>query len=271
MGVALACKVGPEAPALRDLVSGIAAAAGCPERPLHLQALLQLPQVADGYGDVAMSVVEELMTELARELPPAPLWAVACQAGSPRSLQFGEISASEARSVTDDFHYLRSTRDDGRAYGSVTPGGGLVAMCVTSPLDVPHLEAMLAGVSGPRRSPRVLSRVFAFEGAPRNTISHLLSQVCQAERRLGVTDMLTYVNPNMGFTGSSYRASGWCLLGTEPGTSYRYLDHRYVTDRRLVAAYGTSDDTSLRQLAGGRFAVSTMRLMPLLVFHRTLL
>ena len=83
--------------------------------------------------------------------------------------------------------------------------------------------------------------------------------------------MLTYVNPNMGFTGSSYRASGWCLLGTEPGTSYRYLDHRYVTDRRLVAAYGTCQDTALRRLLGGRYTRSIMPLEPLLVFHRTLL
>ena len=248
-----------------------AAVAGCPERALHLQALLQLPQLADERGHAPTPQVEALITDLAGELPPAPLWAVACRVDSPRSLQFLEISASEARSVTDDYHYLRSTREDGRSYGLVTPDGDLVAMCVSSPLDVPRLSAMLAGVSGPRRSARVLSRVFAFEGAPRNTISHLLSQVCHAERRVGVTDMLTYVNPNMGFTGCSYRASGWFLLGTEPGTSYRYLDHRYVTDRRLVAAYGVCQDTALRRLLGERYTRSIMPLEPLLIFHRTLL
>ena len=112
-----------------------------------------------------------------------------------------------------------------------------------------------------------MSRVFVFEGAPRNLISYLLSRAARAERRLGVTDFVTYVNPNMGFTGRSYRASGWQLLGNEPGTTYRYLDSRYVTDRKLEAAFGKHDDGAYRQLLGNRFCISRMPLAPLLVFH----
>ena len=98
-------------------------------------------------------------------------------------------------------------------------------------------------------------------------ISYLLSRAARAERRLGVTDFVTYVNPNMGFTGRSYRASGWQLLGNEPGTTYRYLDSRYVTDRKLEAAFGKHDDGAYRQLLGNRFCISRMPLAPLLVFH----
>jgi hypothetical protein len=64
-----------------------------------------------------------------------------------------------------------------------------------------------------------------------------------SEKNHGVSDYVTYVNPNMGFTGSSYRASGWHLLGTEPGTTYRYLDERYITDRALSAAFPAGPPT----------------------------
>jgi hypothetical protein len=118
---------------------------------------------------------------------------------------------------------------------------------------------------------RVVSRVFVFEGAPRNSISYLLSRVAREERHLGVTDLLTYVNPNMMFSGSSYRASGWRQLGSEPGTTYRYLDGRYITDRELASRYGARGDEGYKYLLGQRFAKSVMPLAPLLVFHTSLL
>src|SRR5579864_3508232 len=98
----------------------------------------------------------------------------------------------------------------------------------------------------------------------------MLSRAGREEQRLGATDFLTYVNPNMGFTGSSYRASGWTQIGMEPGTTYRYIDDRYITDRELAAMMGKHDDKTYRHMLGPRFAVSIMPLEPLLVFHTSL-
>jgi len=95
----------------------------------------------------------------------------------------------------------------------------------------------------------------------------MLSRVARVERQLGVTDLVTYVNPNMMFTGGSYRASGWRPIGEEPGTRYRYLDARYITDRELAARFGRHEDKTYRHLLGSRFAFSTMPLRPLLIFH----
>ena len=81
---------------------------------------------------------------------------------------------------------------------------------------------------------------------------------------------MTYVNPNMGFCGSSYRASGWALLGEKRGTRYRYLDERYATDRALASAFGPHDDWGFVELLGDRFTSSVMSLAPLLVFWRPL-
>jgi len=268
MAVALTCRVAPQDPALLECTERIARDTDLPSRPLQLQALLQLPRLADERGIIPVSVVEALVGELAKELPAKPEWSVRGAASSPRQLHFHEVDGARSQDVMKRLHYLRSPRMDGRAYGLSTDDGCLVALCVSSPLDVPRLcEMLVAHYRSMPLGARVVSRVFAFEGAPTNSISYLLSRAARAERRQGVTDFVTYVNPNMGFTGASYRASGWQLLGDEPGTTYRYIDGRYTTDRNLAAEFGRQNDGTYRRLLGARFAVSTMPLAPLLVFH----
>jgi hypothetical protein len=268
--VIVRCRISPRDPILLDRVEFAARAADRPARPLHLQALLQLPRVADTQGFAPISTVEHLLAELAQELPVKTEWFV-CDAGSsPRQLRFHRLEADTARHVTECFHYLRSPRTDGRAYGLSTRTGHLVALCVSSPLDVLGLRNLLAARGRSSKSARVVSRVFVFEGAPKNSISYMLSRAAREERQFGVTDFVTYVNPNMDFTGSSYRASGWHLLGTEPDTKYRYFEDRYTTDRELAARFGEHDDEGFRRLLGRRFAVSVMPLAPLLVFHISL-
>src|SRR5207253_110020 len=100
-----------------------------------------------------------------------------------------DIDPATAHDVMERFHYLRSPRTDGRAYGLRTDAGALAALCVSSPLDVSHIKTLLAAAGRASQSCRSISRVFAFEHAPTNCISYLLSRVAKAERRLGVTDL----------------------------------------------------------------------------------
>jgi hypothetical protein len=267
----LMCRVAPRERLLLNCVESAARAADRPARPLHLQALLQLPRCADSHSLVPISLLESLLADLAQELPDKGQWLVRDGGFSPRLLRFHKVEADGARDVMQRFHYLRSPRMDGRAYGLSTGAGHLVALCVSSPLDVEGLGKLLASRGRPTESARVVSRVYAFEGAPKNSISYMLSRAAQTERHLGVTDFVTYVNPNMGFTGSSYLASSWQLLGIEPGTKYRYVDGRYTTDRELAARFGRHDDGAYQRLLGRRFAVSAMPLEPLLVFHTILI
>jgi hypothetical protein len=266
----LTCAVASYDESLLNCVRFAARAVGRPVRPLHLQALLQLPRLADVCGFVPNTIAGSLLTELARELPEKDEWLVQDAVSSPRLLHFHNIEVEEAHDIMHRFHYLRSPRTDGRAYGLSTDTARLVALCVSSPLDVALLGGLLARQNRQVETARVVSRVFAFEGAPNNAISYMLSRAGREENKLGVTDFVTYVNPNMGFTGSSYRASGWQLLGTEPGTKYRYLDGRYITNRELAAGFGEYDDEGFRRLFGLRFAVSVMPLLPLLVFSVSL-
>ena len=260
----------PRDPLLLDCVEAAAFTAERPVRPLLLKGLLELPRVADEHAVVRVSVAKRLLAELAEELPVKSEWALPDILSSPRELRIHLLDFEVARDVMQQFHYLRSARTDGRAYGLRTHGGRLVALCVSSPVDVEHLDELLESRGRRSGSARVISRVFAFEGAPINSISYMLSRVGREERRRGITDFLTYVNPNMGFTGSSYLASGWHLFGTENAIKYRYVDDRYVTDRELTARFGAHDDNAYQRLLGRRFAVSIMPLQPLLVFHNRL-
>lgn len=269
--VSLMSRVAPGDESLLSYVRSAADAVRRPVRPLHLQALLQLPRLADACGFVPSTIANALLVDLARELPKKDEWVVQDEVSSPRTLRFHNIDAERAHDLMQRFHYLRSPRTDGRAYGLSTTAGHLVALCVSSPLDVALLHELLENRDRLSETARVVSRVFAFEGAPHNTISYMLSRAAREEKRQGATDFVTYVNPNMGFTGSSYRASGWQLLGTEPGTKYRYLDGRYITDRELTGRFGEYDDKGFNRLFGHRFAVSVMPLSPLLVFHTSLL
>jgi hypothetical protein len=263
------CGIGPTEQLLMKCVKSVARANDRPTRPLHLQALLQLPRIADARGFVAIPEATSLLTELAQELPLETGWIVRDGGSSPRLLRFHKIETDLISDILKMFHYLHSPRRDGRAYGLSTESGKLVALCESSPLDVSTLRGLLHSRGRPTDFARVLSRVFAFEGAPRNSISYMLSRAAIEERRLGVTDFVTYVNPNMGFTGSSYRASGWELLGRQD-TKYRYIDGRYITDRELAARFGPCTDEEYERLLGLRFVVSAMPLNPLLVFHAKL-
>jgi len=256
---------------LKKEVRRIAEALERPVWPLQLQAQLQLPQLADSYGLVEDEKARKLLSEVGMELPHKNMWNVGVPINEPSDLVFSDqISSGEAQRIMLQFHYLRSPRTDGRCYGLCLPTGQLIVMCYVSPLDISRLTDLLSHDGASPEQVRVISRVFAFEGAARNSISYLLSRVGYAEKSLGTTDLITYVNPNMGFSGASYRASGWMCYAEEPCIRYCYLDNRYVTDRELARRYGDHGDDSYRQLLSSQFTISTMPLFPLLIFRRRL-
>jgi hypothetical protein len=238
---------------------------------LRMQARLQLPRIVDLHGEIEATAAETLLYALASELPTTDEWTTGVDVDSPTGLIFSaDLPAAEAERVMRRFHYLRSPRTDGHAYGLYTRKRQLAVLCYVSPLDVPPVARLLKEHGASPETARVVSRVFAFEDAPRNSISYLLARVGFAESSDGVTDLITYVNPNMEFTGASYRSAGWTMLGQEFGTRYRYLNERYITDRELARQYGTRDDAGYRQLLQSQFEVSRIPLLPLLIFHKHL-
>jgi len=255
---------------LAAIVAEVAAGVGVPARPLEMQALLHLPRLADRDGLIP---VEDCISEIHRVVdlvPASSEWVRKSPPDPAAARSFDLLDGELAKYILERFHYLRSFRTESVHYGLWIGGGELpYAIASTSINDVQALQAIVAGDDiEPGRS-RVVSRVFAFPGAPRNAISGLLGYVARRERQSSAAALLTYVNPNLGFTGVSYRASGWSVVGTDV-CRYHYFDGQYTTDRTLVRAYGTSDEEDLGRRFGGRFQRSRMALAPLVVYGRNL-
>jgi len=233
-------------------------------RDLLLQALLHLPRIANPDGTVSTLLAEAEINTLheRRRKELAPLRALAeppARIPTLDQLKVVEMAADDAEPILTHFHYLRSFREDSSNVGALFEGR-IVAVCSVSELDLPMVAAKLPIESIEEAA--VISRVFAFDWAPRNAVSYLLARTEQLSPLARQARMLlTYVNPNMGFTGSSFRAANWRPIGQETGTRYAYLTGSYITDRQI---------SRLSQPVFGHLEFSTMPLRPLLVLGRFL-
>jgi hypothetical protein len=236
-------------------------------RSLEVEALLHLPRLADRTGFMEVGEADEEVARLATRLrsfhePVEALLRPPAMAPELADLRFDEVEEPLAAMVMRHLHYLHSPRRESLHLGSSTASGRLVALISLSRLDLRSIVAALpAGLRADETL--VVSRVFAFDWAPRNTISHLLAQV---ERRLRETRpeirfLLTYLNPNLGFDGASYRAANWSLFGRESGTRYGYLDRDYISDREIALLSATQRR---------RVVYSLMPLAPLVIYGRFL-
>lgn len=259
-------RVAAEDPGVIAIAAEIASSAGVPFTALHLQALLHLPRIADPSGQVAAEAARSETIRVARLVPPNSEWA-SPEGSTAGGWQVRPAGESEARPILERFHYLRSFRENSRHFGLYGDGSGRpVALASTSANDVGLLGRIAVQNGVPVAQSRLVSRVFGFPAAPHNAISMLLGRVGRFERENGIRMLLTYVNPNLGFNGGSYRASNWTLAGEEPDTAYDYVDGDYITGRALRHRYGTTDPRRLAQILGSRYDRSNMPLRPLWVF-----
>lgn len=253
--------------ALFEALTGRVAAPLIGYRNLHQRLMLHLPRLANSAGWVDLVTAEAELRRLhtLAELqvgPSAELASSPSRVIDVRDLHVASVPDKTVEIVHRDFHYLGSPRPHGISFGAYVEDRNqlrLAALATYSPLDVPTIiNALPAGV-GPE-DVLVLSRMFAFDWAPRNTISWLLGQAVKELRRsrLSLRMLLTYLNPNLGFSGVSYHASNWARFGVEEGTRYAYLDDNYVTDRELVRLFGSPDDAP-----ASRVTFSKMPLEPL--------
>ena len=247
-----------------------------PQHEVLVRLLLQLPCSADPQGFMERSVAVSESVRLARDLSIATAkyasWQQPPTQGVPKleEVALRRIDEVRARIVLECFHYLRSFRTGSDHFGGICIDGRterLAALLTVSPLDIRTMAERLPPGVDPADT-RVLARVFAFEWSPRNALSFLMSRlVSQLRQRPDPPRLLlTYVNPNVGFTGASYRAANWMLWGREHETRYAYFDGNYITDRELVARFGSADPTHLSAALGDTINFSRMPLRPLDVY-----
>jgi hypothetical protein len=243
------------------LLPDLAAADAPTRRDLLLQTLLHLPRLAAGDGTIAFgpACIEITRQRNLRAAELAPLAELAKSPTRPPALDQLEvraIDAAQAAPILAHLHYLRSFRQDSVNIAAVYRQR-VVALCSVSPLDLAAVAAELP-IDSPEQG-AVISRVFAFDWAPRNTVSYMLARAELSPALADARVLVTYLNPNLGFTGASYKAANWRPLGFEIGTRYAYLNGRYITDRQLLTL--PADER-------GSVEHSRMPLRPLLLYGR---
>jgi hypothetical protein len=245
---------------------------GVQPRTLAVRALLQLPRVASYDGWVTRSQVQRelrisaealLIDERrARSHMPGERFALG-------DLLFEEIGPSRALPLLTSLHYLRSARPRSIYFALVDPIDRLpVSLCSVSPLEWTRVASQIRAQFAIRpEGAWDVSRVYSVDNAPPNAISSLLSRVRTYLRRNISADLLvTAVDPNLGFTGCSYRAANWQQWMTVKARPYFYENGCYVSPRQLRERYGTASLIELKAKFPERFQQSRVRLLDSMIY-----
>src|SRR5580700_7081618 len=225
---------------LRAAVHEVAFATGTSDRDLEKQLLLHLPRFSPSElaepGRI-WAEAERLAERRLQLQAPYAHWAdqpliATFQKMAVHATPCGKDVASV---IHERFHYLGAFRagDHLALYANATADVPM-ALLTLSPLDISHLRPLYP-TARDRSKVLVVSRLFAFDWAPRNSVSYLLGQASKwiRDRWPEVGTLLTYLNPNLGFTGVSYGASNWTHFVEVPAR-YAYLAGNYVTYRNLT-------------------------------------
>jgi hypothetical protein len=250
-----------------DLINKAIARFRLPEIDFRSRARLHLPMLYTDFDSPSKNQletsIERLATVEAQAIERYRSWLTLLPESDLRGLSFRPLLEQESEIIFSQFHYLRSKRLDAQ-YWCLSEGLRVFAAAALSPFDLSHLGPLLGDI--PRNKAVVLSRVYAFRGAPKNTLSFLLARMSELAAANGAEIMLTYLNPNLGFRGVSYQAANWALFAYECGTRYQYVDKTYVTDRHLSSVYGTDDPTIISQYLRSRLQMVSFGLAPLKIF-----
>jgi hypothetical protein len=242
-------------------------------RALAVRTLLHLPRVASYDGWVTRWHAERELTiradRLRRDMRAASNH-VPYEKFALRDLAFEKIDSSRAVPVLTSLHYLRSARPGSLYFALVDPANKLpVSLCSVSRLLWKCVGSEIrAQVSIPRERVWDISRLYSIENAPANAISSLLSKVQIYFRHCmpSVDLLVTAVDPNLGFTGSSYRAANWQQWMTVKARPYLYENGSYVSPRQLRERFGTSRLVELQAEYPGRFQQSRARLLDSMIY-----
>ena len=267
------CRSAPPDSLFGSLIAKAAGDRGVEPRALIVRVLLELPRTASWGGRVSERQVTRLIQACAdrlRDEARAAAIYVPVKAFPLSQLTFEATAEARAQPILTYLHYLRSARPGSRYFSLVDPEHGLpVALCSVSEFQWARVASQLfRQFLIPQLQILDVSRVFAVDSAPANSISTLLSRVRTWVRRNepSVKLLTTAVDPNLGFTGASYRAANWKQWVTIKARPYLYERRLYVTPRQLRERYGTSRFDQLQAKFPGRFERSRSQLLDSIIY-----
>lgn len=172
-----------------------------------------------------------------------------------------DYNSDDAEAIFTHLHYLRNARPGATNYALVDPVYGQpISLCSVSPLEWRRVGRQItAQFEVPMAAVWDISRVYSFDVAPSNAISYLLARVRSdiRRRKTDVQLLTTAVDPNLGFTGSSYLAANWHRWMTIKARPYMYYQKRYVSPRQLRSQFATTNVAELKAMHGREFQQSS--------------
>jgi hypothetical protein len=256
------------------LVADAAGRRDLDHRALSVRTLLHLPRVANPRGYVSRTQVDRELFFTGRQLradTSAARGLISTGTAELGQLLFTEIPPEQAEALFSKLHYLRSGRQNSVNFALIHPGDLLpTTLCSVSPLEWRRLGSQIDkhfNIAPDKIWD--ISRVYSQNGAPPNAISYLLSRVRVALRRSGrdIELLVTAVDPNLGFLGSSYRAANWQQWFTVQARPYLYHKRRYISPRQLRQEFGTANLADLQtRFPDQRFEQSRVKLADSKIF-----
>jgi hypothetical protein len=251
------------------MVKEAALARSVEPRALAVRALLHLPRVAGVTGQLTLAQIRRELDRCVRQLliDQATHKRLAPEGSFElKDLRFvANFNSIDAEDIFANLHYLRSARVGALNYALVDPFYGQpVSVCSVSPLQWRRVGRQItAQFKTPMDAVWDVSRVYSFDVAPANAISYLLARVRSDIRtRIPSAEVLsTAVDPNLGFTGSSYLAANWQRWMTIKARPYMYYRSGYISPRQLRAQFGTTNVSELRSMHGAQFQQSRTPLL----------
>jgi hypothetical protein len=256
-----------------SLIAEAASDLGVEPRALIVRVLLHLPRAASWKGWVSerqlATQIRICATRLRKDVTAAATY-VPVEAFLLSQLKFEPLAEVQAQPVLTHLHYLGDARPGSRYFSLVDPVQGLpVALCSVSEFRWTRVATQLFRQFSIRQE-RVLdvSRVYAIESAPLNSISTLLSHVRTWLRRTepSIELLTTAVDCNLGFTGVSYRAANWKPWLRIKARPYYYENQVHVTPRQLREHYGTPRFDELQAMSPRRFERSKSKLLDSVIY-----
>lgn len=227
----------------------------------------------DEAADPALAAAEAaaVVARIRRDQAGFQHWREVAPAGSAHGLQCAgtvrPVPEAVAAAICQRFHYV-GTRREGLALGlfGTAPQLALVpaTLLLVSHFDLPDAGGVLpAGIGA--QDLLLLSRVYTFRWAPRNAFSFCWSRALPLlrERFPGAKLAVTCLDPNPGFTATSYLAANWVRLAGEQKVEYWYLDGQHITRRELARSFGTGEPAALQARLGRRLTASRQPILPL--------
>ncbi len=152
------------------------------------------------------------------------------------------VEAALALMIHARYHYLLTPRTAMVHLGLFSPAGHMLGLASFSENDLTHLNPILPdGII--QKDSLVLSRFVTFDYTPLNTPTHFLGQASKWLRTHypGIRLVLSYLDPNLGFEGTIYKAYNAVLIAEEAKRRYLYDHGRYASDRSMLERFGTAD------------------------------